>query len=67
MSECRNCVEGSIQSTGFCDLCGFKELRFVEEWEAWSSEVDDQMEAYLDYAYECRLRESIREALKEAA
>ena len=53
MSECRNCVEGSIQSTGFCDLCGFNELRFVEEWEAWSVELDAQMDAYEEWAAYC--------------
>lgn len=53
MSECRNCVEGSITSRGVCDLCGFNELQFVEEWENFSVMLDEQhdenLPLYVEY------------------
>jgi hypothetical protein len=42
MSECRNCVVGSISVKGICDLCGHDEMQFAVEWEAW---VDSHNEA----------------------
>ncbi len=35
MSECTQCSIGSILGNGFCDMCGFNSLQFVEEHEAW--------------------------------
>ena len=67
---CRNCSEGSILSNGFCDMCGFNELRFVEEWEAWSEELDAQArleEDYEAYAFQCEVAVAIVEALEKAA
>ena len=32
---CRNCSEGSINSHGFCDMCGFDEMQFINEWDEW--------------------------------
>jgi len=37
---CQQCSEGSIQSNGFCDICGFNELRFVEEYEFWLTTLE---------------------------
>jgi len=38
---CRNCNEGSINSHGFCDMCGFDEMQFINEWEEWRASMDD--------------------------
>lgn len=37
---CQQCSEGVILSNGFCDICGFNELRFVEEYESWLDSLD---------------------------
>lgn len=39
MSECRQCVEGSIQSNGICDLCGFDEMIFINEHDDWADDT----------------------------
>ena len=38
---CSQCSEGSIQSNGNCDMCGFNELRYVEEYELWLVSLDE--------------------------
>ena len=49
---------------------GHRELRFVEEWEAWSEELDAQArleEDYEAYAFQCEVAVAIVEALEKAA
>tara|TARA_S200002703_G_scaffold132563_2_gene120428 strand:+ start:991 stop:1167 length:177 start_codon:yes stop_codon:yes gene_type:complete len=38
--ECRNCKDGSIQTNGYCDVCGFNELQFVMEYDAWLDSLE---------------------------
>ena len=38
---CRNCQEGSINSHGFCDMCGFDEMQFINEWDEWVATTED--------------------------
>lgn len=38
---CHKCSEGSIQSNGFCDMCGFNELRFIEEYDQWRESLKE--------------------------
>jgi len=38
---CQQCSEGSIHSNGYCDMCGFNELRFIEEYELWLTTLEE--------------------------
>ena len=38
---CSNCPEGSIQTNGFCDMCGFDEMQYINELEEWQASVDE--------------------------
>ena len=64
--ECRACIEGSISHHGRCDLCGFDEMQFINEWDEWSEslEVDEDMESYENYLTLC---ESVQKSMEEAA
>ena len=42
MQECRQCQIGFIGSHGYCDTCGFNELRFVEEYELYLDATTDK-------------------------
>jgi hypothetical protein len=41
MSECRDCITGSILSNGHCDMCGFDEMQFINEYDDWVEEVEE--------------------------
>jgi len=41
MSNCRQCVEGSIQPNGMCDMCGHDELQFIQEYDEWQASLND--------------------------
>lgn len=50
-NACRNCCEGSIQSNGHCDLCGFDEIKFVMEYEQFlDSEEPTREQDYDEWA-----------------
>ena len=52
MSECHSCTIGSIQSNGHCDMCGFDEMQFINEWEEWTTAANDELEDWLEYVGE---------------